>query len=220
MSWTSCHVPDASPPHSHSTSNSLRGIPPPSPTLLAGSARLNADSSAFVPRPRSRIVVKNVEGLEVDLSAIAKSSPISVAGASLDPASEFRQGSLNAVAIPSQRPLSIRIETEKQRRKRLADQKKKFKAKSRAEEEEKERQQEQEQKRNEECKAREEQETSRIIISPLLDITSNTKKASPSFPSACASARVIDDLGSVPYPEGISSPKVELNINAKNGKFR
>jgi hypothetical protein len=208
MSWTSCHVPDASPPHSHSTSNSLRGISPPSPTLLAGSARLNADSSTFVPRPRSRIVVKNIDGLEVDLSAIAKSSP------------GFRQGSLSAVAIPSQRPLSIRIETEKQRRKRLADQEKNYKAKSRAEEEEKERQQEQEQKRNEECKAREEQETSRIIISPLLDITSNTKKAPPSFPSACATARVIDDLGSVPYPEGISSPKVELNINAKNGKFR
>ncbi|OBZ69853.1 Eukaryotic translation initiation factor 4 gamma [Grifola frondosa] len=31
---------------------------------------------------------------------------------------------------------------------------------------------------------------------------------------------VIEDLGSITYPEGIKRPKVELNINAKRGKFR
>ena len=40
------------------------------------------------------------------------------------------------------------------------------------------------------------------------------------LPSAITTARIIDDLGRVPYPEGIKSPKVELNINAKDGKFR
>src|SRR3984957_19239189 len=40
------------------------------------------------------------------------------------------------------------------------------------------------------------------------------------LPSALATARNIEDLGRVPYPEGVSSPKVELNINAKDGKFR
>ncbi|KAK0195854.1 hypothetical protein F5146DRAFT_1027372 [Armillaria mellea] len=40
------------------------------------------------------------------------------------------------------------------------------------------------------------------------------------LPSALATARIIDDLGRVPYPEGIKSPRVELNINAKDGKFR
>jgi translation initiation factor 4G len=39
-------------------------------------------------------------------------------------------------------------------------------------------------------------------------------------PSALATARFIEDLGRVSYPEGIMSPKVELNVNAKNGKFR
>ncbi|KAJ7146962.1 hypothetical protein C8R44DRAFT_20626 [Mycena epipterygia] len=42
----------------------------------------------------------------------------------------------------------------------------------------------------------------------------------PVLPSALASARFIDDLSRVPYPENIQSPKVELNINAKDGKFR
>ncbi|KAF5393461.1 hypothetical protein D9757_000476 [Collybiopsis confluens] len=40
------------------------------------------------------------------------------------------------------------------------------------------------------------------------------------LPSALATARIIDDLGSVPYPEGVKSPKIELNVNAKDGKFR
>ncbi|KAH9944590.1 ARM repeat-containing protein [Amylocystis lapponica] len=40
------------------------------------------------------------------------------------------------------------------------------------------------------------------------------------LPSALATARVIEDLSSVAYPEGIKSPKVELNLNAKQGKFR
>ncbi|KAK0454504.1 eukaryotic translation initiation factor 4G1, eIF4E-binding domain-containing protein, partial [Armillaria borealis] len=40
------------------------------------------------------------------------------------------------------------------------------------------------------------------------------------LPSALATACIIDDLGRVPYPEGIKSPRVELNINAEDGKFR
>ena len=38
--------------------------------------------------------------------------------------------------------------------------------------------------------------------------------------SALASARIIEDLGSVPYPEGIKRPDAKLNVNAKDGKFR
>ena len=124
MSWTSCHVPYAPPPRSHSTSNSSTGISRPSPTLLAGSTRLNANSGEFV--PRSRIVVKNADGLEVDLSAITKS----VAGASLDSGSGLRQGNLSPTATPIRRPLSLRMQTEEQRRKRLADQEKKDKENS------------------------------------------------------------------------------------------
>ncbi|KAJ7072794.1 hypothetical protein C8F01DRAFT_1012705 [Mycena amicta] len=40
------------------------------------------------------------------------------------------------------------------------------------------------------------------------------------LPSALATARIIDDLTRVPYPENIQSPKVELNVNATDGKFR
>lgn len=54
-----------------------------------------------------------------------------------------------------------------------------------------------------------------------LDLTTaNQKGISPSLPSALATARIIEDLGSVTYPEGILSPKPELNVNAKEKKFR
>jgi translation initiation factor 4G len=53
-----------------------------------------------------------------------------------------------------------------------------------------------------------------------LNLSTSKNDISPSLPSALATARVIDDLGRVPYPEGVKSPKVELNINARDGKFR
>jgi len=55
-----------------------------------------------------------------------------------------------------------------------------------------------------------------------LDLSSTSKNASIPAPphSALATARNIEDLGRVPYPEGVMSPKVELNVNAKDGKFR
>jgi Eukaryotic translation initiation factor 4G1 len=192
---------------------------------MSGGAQIYADSSAFVPRPRSRTIVNNAEGLDVDLSAIAKSSPFPVARASL--ASSFGLGTA-AFALPSRRPSSVRTETEEQRRKRLADEEKKEKANVKAQEEAEEREREQKQKRKEERKARKQQETHPITTSPLPDSNnqpspsdpSDIKSASPSLPSALTTARVIEDLDSVLYPEGISSPKVELNVNAKNGKFR
>ncbi|KAJ6491820.1 hypothetical protein C8R47DRAFT_1044992 [Mycena vitilis] len=54
-----------------------------------------------------------------------------------------------------------------------------------------------------------------------LDLSSAFKPNIPAaLPSALATARIIDDLSRVPYPENIQSPKVELNVNAKDGKFR
>jgi hypothetical protein len=53
-----------------------------------------------------------------------------------------------------------------------------------------------------------------------LDLSSASKYIFPSLPSALATARIIDDIGQITYPEGIKSPKVELNINAKGGKFK
>ncbi|PLW32456.1 hypothetical protein PCASD_17953 [Puccinia coronata f. sp. avenae] len=42
----------------------------------------------------------------------------------------------------------------------------------------------------------------------------------PSLPSALSSARKIEDLGKVSYPENIKSPRSELNPDATTGKFR
>ena len=53
-----------------------------------------------------------------------------------------------------------------------------------------------------------------------LDLSYNAKTIPPSLPSALATARIIDDIGQITYPEGIKSPRTELNINAKDGKFK
>ncbi|EGO00818.1 hypothetical protein SERLA73DRAFT_50472, partial [Serpula lacrymans var. lacrymans S7.3] len=53
-----------------------------------------------------------------------------------------------------------------------------------------------------------------------LDLTGSKKDIPPPLPSAIATARVIEDLGQIQYPDGIKSPKVELNVGAKDGKFR
>ncbi|CCM03917.1 uncharacterized protein FIBRA_06068 [Fibroporia radiculosa] len=54
-----------------------------------------------------------------------------------------------------------------------------------------------------------------------LDLSSAKSQPVPQpLPSALATARVIEDINSVSYPEGIRSPKVELNVNARHGKFR
>lgn len=39
------------------------------------------------------------------------------------------------------------------------------------------------------------------------------------FPSVLAMARVIEDIRSVQYPEGVKCPKPGLNVNAKQSQF-
>ena len=51
-----------------------------------------------------------------------------------------------------------------------------------------------------------------------LDLTS-TRSASP-IVAALATAHVIADIATVPYPEGLLKPHPDLNQNVKNGKFR
>ncbi|TBU30206.1 hypothetical protein BD311DRAFT_754942 [Dichomitus squalens] len=51
--------------------------------------------------------------------------------------------------------------------------------------------------------------------------TDTTGRGIPAaLPSALATAQIIEDIGSIQYPEGVQSPKPELNVNAKRGKFR
>ena len=60
----------------------------------------------------------------------------------------------------------------------------------------------------------------RPIPGPL-DLSATSKPGlPPSLPSALATARAIDNLDKVQYPEGVMSPKPELNAGAANGKFR
>ncbi|KAJ7585336.1 hypothetical protein C8J56DRAFT_788166, partial [Mycena floridula] len=39
-------------------------------------------------------------------------------------------------------------------------------------------------------------------------------------PFAFTTARIIDDIHTVPYPEGVRSPSFELNRNVKGNRFR
>ncbi|KAI0061212.1 hypothetical protein BV25DRAFT_808484 [Artomyces pyxidatus] len=55
---------------------------------------------------------------------------------------------------------------------------------------------------------------------PLNLSTTLAANVSAPLPSALATARIIEDLGRVSYPDGVKSPKVELNVNAEAGKFR
>ena len=59
----------------------------------------------------------------------------------------------------------------------------------------------------------------RPIPGPL-DLSSANKNVTQPLPSALATARHIQDVYQIQYPEGIKSPKLELNTNAKEGKFR
>ncbi|EGN92729.1 hypothetical protein SERLA73DRAFT_190564 [Serpula lacrymans var. lacrymans S7.3] len=51
-------------------------------------------------------------------------------------------------------------------------------------------------------------------------MSSSRKDVLVSLPSVYATAQFIQDLGQIKYPDGIKSPEVELNVNAKDGKFR
>jgi translation initiation factor 4G len=54
-----------------------------------------------------------------------------------------------------------------------------------------------------------------------LDLSNTNNKNIGGAPlSALATARNIDDIGTVQYPKGVMSPKPELNANVKDGKFR
>ncbi|KAI0302331.1 hypothetical protein B0F90DRAFT_1627403 [Multifurca ochricompacta] len=55
---------------------------------------------------------------------------------------------------------------------------------------------------------------------PLNLQTTINSNIAPSLPSALATARHIEDINRITYPEGIKSPKVELNVNTQKGKFR
>ena len=60
----------------------------------------------------------------------------------------------------------------------------------------------------------------RPIPGPLDLSSTHRPGVSQPLPSALATARHIQDISQVQYPEGVRSPSLELNTNAKDGKFR
>jgi len=52
-----------------------------------------------------------------------------------------------------------------------------------------------------------------------LKIDTSITKTRPGPPPALTTAKFIDDLGHISYPDGVTSPKPELNVNSEKGKF-
>ncbi|KAI9465227.1 hypothetical protein BJY52DRAFT_672657 [Lactarius psammicola] len=50
--------------------------------------------------------------------------------------------------------------------------------------------------------------------------TTITSNSAPAFPSALPTGQHTEDINRISYPEGIEIPKVELNVNAQEGKFQ
>ncbi|KAF8633421.1 hypothetical protein AX17_004592 [Amanita inopinata Kibby_2008] len=149
------------PPMSHAPSSSMSSIssPPPTPSsALPGAARLNANSTAFVPGgPPRKVIVKNPHGIEVDLESL-KISP-APSTSSTSSATNIRQ---TAPGTPTRKP--ARLESEEQRRQRLEEEQKmkeKARAKADAEEKVKKEKEEEEKRRKEEEKKKKEEEEER-----------------------------------------------------------
>ncbi|KZP27940.1 hypothetical protein FIBSPDRAFT_817943 [Athelia psychrophila] len=53
-----------------------------------------------------------------------------------------------------------------------------------------------------------------------LDLSYGKTPITPGLPPALATARITEDIEKVEYPEGIMSPRLELNVDAKDSKFK
>ena len=60
----------------------------------------------------------------------------------------------------------------------------------------------------------------RLAKERLAKDNADRKERAQRLPSALARARIIEDIDKVSYPQGIKSPRRELNVNAASGKFR
>jgi len=188
------------PPHSHQPSSSIRiSSPPPTPVTSSGpGARLNTEARAFVPSapPQHKtITIKGLDGIEVNLESLKKHSP-QPSTIPIPPASPI---------TTSGRTTLVGIESKKGKRKQQE--------RARLEKEKKDTE-EAERRFNEKICWFE--EGRRRLIARWEEERNNS-----SFPpSSFTTARKIDSLDEIEYPEGIKGPKAELNRNAKDGKFR
>ncbi|KAF8270195.1 hypothetical protein EI94DRAFT_1449603, partial [Lactarius quietus] len=55
---------------------------------------------------------------------------------------------------------------------------------------------------------------------PLKVQTTLINSRAPTSRSTPATARYIEDINRITYPEGIKRPKIELNVNAQRRRFR
>lgn len=168
-------------------------IAPPGPAGESGSStgRLNTGANTFVPK---RVTIKTQDGREVDFRNWKKDAT----------PSQVVENNTPSIHQTYQKGTSaVRMETIGTKKEGLAETKKKrLEQLKRLEEEGR--------KAKEEWKAAEKERRKKaeggenVVAAP---------------PSALATARPIEDLGHISYPEGVTSPNPELNLNSKKGKF-
>ncbi|KAL1938535.1 hypothetical protein VTO73DRAFT_11558 [Trametes versicolor] len=198
-------------PHVPSTLCNISSNPDavPSSTAPFNDRRvLNPNASSFTPK---RIIIKSDSGREIDLEPFRVKKEPRVPYWSIP------------LSMPARPTVSVRIESEDARRKRMAEE---------------ERLPQETENRARQCKIAE-VEAYEEDGEPMGEeaqkktptaVSVATKRLSPShtkiniisapLPSALATARMIKDIGTIVYPEGILGPKPELNRNTEPGKFR
>ncbi|GAW10500.1 eukaryotic initiation factor 4f subunit p130 [Lentinula edodes] len=197
---------------------------------MPGSAWLNNNANPFVPRPTSMIVIKSADGSEVNLENLKKAKEEAERIAKQEAERKAKEEEEERQTLKAEEEEKARIAEEERLQHEI------LKAeKQRQKEEEQARLLKEEEDAAAKAEAEEEEEGEVIRINtarpsePLpkrrpgpLDLSTVAVKTNlpPPIPSALATARIIEDLGRISYPEGVQSPKVKLNVNAKDGNFR
>ena len=184
------------------------------PATSNAAPRLNTNAAAFVPGRPSKIVIKNIDGTEVDINALKEQILAK------------RSGAGNGKPV-------VRLESEDMKRKRVVEEAQiRIKEDEDAEQDKKVFEPEEKTKAwgkvagKEKAKATAHSETTSSTAvnqstrrPDSADTSPTSKHSTITGSSSFATIKPIEDLNQVPYPEGINSPKVEVNIYNKDGRF-
>lgn len=169
---------------------------------------LNPNASSFTPK---RIIIKSESGREIDLEPFRVKK---------QPRVPYRSIPLSLPARPT---VSVRIESEDTRRKRMAEEERLPQETGNKARRCKTTKVEAYEEDSEPMREEAEKKAATAASAATKRFSSSHAKTniiSAPLPSALAAARMIKDIGTIVYPEGILSPKPELNKNTEPGKFR
>ena len=212
------------PPHPRAPQHPPSVTSPPSTPLSTNlSTPLSANASAFVPAKKVPIKVKNASGQEVTLDTLKRRTQLAtVPPLPPSPASVKKDSKRQLIRIESQEQKEKRLAEEGAKERESHDKSESSEALVRANEATARREIEEQERREEQACNRQTTINTNPWKrpGPLNFQTTINSDIAPLPPSAFATARYIEDLNCITYPQGIKSPKLELNVNTQKGKFR